>query len=73
MLIVVFPALIALLIKRNVILASAILFIPLPLVCWWLGLPGVMVTYSLALPSLMGFTHFLRMRAVADTTDTSRV
>ena len=62
MLIVAGPAILALLIKGNVILASALLFSPLPLVCWWLGVPGLLVTYSIALPSLVGFTHFLRMR-----------
>ncbi len=62
MIIVAGPAVLALLIKRNVILASALLFIPLPLVCWWLGTPGSLITYSIALPSLVGFTHFLRVR-----------
>jgi len=62
MLIVAGPAILALLIRRNVILASAFLFIPLPLVCWWLGIPGLLVAYSMALPSLVGFTHFLRTR-----------
>jgi glycerol-3-phosphate acyltransferase PlsY len=62
MLIVGGPAVLALLIKRNVTLACTLLFIPLPLVCWWLGTPGIMVTYSIALPGLVGFTHFLRTR-----------
>lgn len=53
---------VALLITRNVILASAVLFIPLPLVCWWLGVPGMLVSYGIALPCLVGFTHFLRTR-----------
>jgi glycerol-3-phosphate acyltransferase PlsY len=53
---------VALLITRNVILASAVLFIPLPLVCWWLGAPGMLVSYGVALPCLVGFTHFLRTR-----------
>ena len=61
MLIVAGPTILALLIRRNVILASAILFIPLPLVCWWLGVSGLLVAYSIALPSLVGFTHFLRV------------
>jgi len=64
MLIVAGPAILALLVSRNVILASAILFIPLPLVCWWLGIPGSLVAYSIALPSLVGFTHFLRTKRV---------
>jgi glycerol-3-phosphate acyltransferase PlsY len=62
MLIVAGPAVLVLLIRRNVILASAFLFIPLPLVCWWLGIPPLLVGYSVALPSLVGFTHFLRTR-----------
>jgi len=49
-------------ITRNVILASAVLSIPLPLVCWWLGVPGMLVSYGVALPCLVGLTHFLRTR-----------
>jgi len=64
MLIVGGPAILALLITRNVILASAILFVPLPLVCWLLDTPVVYVAYSVALPCLVGFTHFLRTRRV---------
>jgi len=62
MLIVAGPTILALIISRNVILASAFLFIPLPLVCWWLGIPGLLVAYGIALPCLVGFTHFLRTR-----------
>ncbi|MBA7642573.1 Glycerol-3-phosphate acyltransferase [subsurface metagenome] len=67
MLIVAGPAALTLLIRKNVTLASAVLFIPLPLVCWWLGAPGLLVSYSVALPCLVGFTHFLRTRRVAYT------
>ncbi len=70
MLIVAGPAALILLISRNVTLASTFLFIPLPLICWWLGLPGVLVIYSVALPCLVGFTHFLRTRRVANTSGT---
>ncbi|NIM05162.1 MAG: glycerol-3-phosphate acyltransferase, partial [Armatimonadetes bacterium] len=62
MLIVGGPAILALLIKRNVTLACAILFIPLPLACWWLGSSALLVSYSIALPGLVGFTHFIRTR-----------
>ena len=62
MLILAVPATLVLLIKRNVILASAFLFIPLPLVCWLLGMPVSLIVYSMALPCLVGFTHFLRTR-----------
>ena len=50
---------ICLLVTHNVILASALLFIPLPLVCWWLGTPGDLIIYSIALPCMVGLTHFL--------------
>ncbi|UCB44218.1 MAG: glycerol-3-phosphate acyltransferase [Dehalococcoidales bacterium] len=66
MLILAGPALATLLIKRNVIIASCVLFIPLPLVCWWLGLSGILVGYSVALPCLVGATHYLRTRQVSD-------
>jgi len=65
MLVVAGPAVLALLIRKNVTLASVFLFVPLPLVCWWLGFPVVLVTYSMALPCLVGFTHFLRTRQTA--------
>lgn len=70
MLILAGPALLALLIFRNVILASCVLFIPLPLVCWWLGVPGMLTAYGIALPCLVGFTHFLRTRRVVETSGT---
>jgi len=60
-------ALVVLLIRKSVILASAVMFIPLPLLCWWLGIPRVLIAYSIALPCLVGFTHFLRTRRVAHT------
>ncbi len=62
MLILAGPTVLTLFIKRNVTTASCILFIPLPLVCWWLGVPGSLISYSMALPCLVGFTHFLRTR-----------
>jgi glycerol-3-phosphate acyltransferase PlsY len=62
---------IAFLINRRVILGQGpFLFPPLPLVCWGLGFPGVLIAYSVALPCLVGFTHFLRTRRVADTSET---
>ncbi len=67
MLILAGPALATLFIKRNVIIASCVLFIPLPLVCWWLGVPGALVACSIGLPCLIGFTHFIRTRRLVDT------
>ena len=70
MLILAGPVLATLAIKKNVTIASTILFIPLPLACWLLGVPGVLVGYSIALPCLVGFTHFLRTRQAVKTTGT---
>jgi glycerol-3-phosphate acyltransferase PlsY len=70
MLILMGPALAILFIRKNVILASAVLFIPLSLVCWLLGVSGLLIAYSIALPCLVGFTHFLRTRQIAHASDT---
>ena len=64
------PALATLFIKRSVIIASCALFIPLPLVCWWLGISGMLVGYSIALPCLVGATHYLRTRQVSGVSAT---
>ncbi|MBI4303601.1 MAG: glycerol-3-phosphate acyltransferase [Chloroflexi bacterium] len=56
------PGLLTLVLSRNVILTSAVVFIPLPLVSWWLGFPGMLIAYSIALPCLVGLTHFLTTR-----------
>ena len=47
---------------KNVTSASAVLFIPLPLVGWWLGASGVLIAYSIGLPCLVGLTHYIRTR-----------
>ena len=65
MLVLAVPSLAALVFRKNVIIASCVLFIPLPLVCWWMGAPGVYVAYSVALPCLVGVTHYLRTRQVS--------
>ena len=62
MLIAAMPAVIVLIVKRNVSLACAFLFIPLPLACWLLGVSGSLIVYSIALPCLIGLTHLLRTR-----------
>ena len=62
MLILATPAILALILSHNVILTSAVLFISLPLVCWWLGVPGIMVAYSLTLSVLVSLTHLYTTR-----------
>ena len=73
MLIMVGPVLATLLIKRNVVLASCVLFIPLPLVCWWLGMPGLLTGYSLVMPCLAGFTHLIRIKRAVNTSGAGSV
>lgn len=47
---------------KSVIKASVVLFVPLPFICLWLGASGLLVSYSIGLPCLVGFTHFIRTR-----------
>ncbi len=61
-LILAVPSLLVLFLKRNVSLACAVLFVPLSLVNWWVGTPVPLIVYSVALPCLVGITHFLRTR-----------
>jgi len=65
MLILAGPVLATLFLKKNTIITSCVLFIPLPMVCWWLGVSGMLVAYSVALPCLVGVTHYLRTRQVS--------
>lgn len=67
------PALAVLFIRRSVIVASYVLFILLPMVCWLLGISGVLVGYSVALPCLVGATHYLRVRQVSGASATGSV
>ncbi|MDD5288099.1 MAG: glycerol-3-phosphate acyltransferase [Dehalococcoidales bacterium] len=64
MLIVAVPTIAVLLIKKNVILTSAVLFISLPLVGWWQHIPGIWIVYGIALPILVAITHYFRARHV---------
>lgn len=62
-------AILVLIKTKNVIKASVALFVPLPLVCWWWGVPGLLVGYSILLPCLVGFTHYIRTRRKVNTTN----
>jgi len=65
MLILALPTILILILKRNVTPSMAFLFIVLPLVDWWLKVPGVLVIYGIALPALTGITTFFRTRPKA--------
>jgi len=62
MLIIAAPAIAAHFIFRDTLKAAPFIFVPLPLVCWWLDMPRILIGYSIGLPCLVGFTHFLRAR-----------
>jgi len=62
MLMLAVPTILTLLIKKNVMLASAVLFVPLSLVGWLVGIPLPLLIYSVALPCLVGVTHYFRTR-----------
>lgn len=49
-------------ITHNIILTSVFLFVPLPLVAWLLGASGALIAYCIALPCLVGFTHYVTTR-----------
>jgi len=54
---------IAVLLKTGSVLkASIVLFVPLSLLCWWFSLPGIIVVYSMWLPGIVGFTHYIRTK-----------
>ena len=56
------PALVTLLRTKSVIPASAVLFGLVVLSTWWLGFSGLHIAYSIALPGLVGVTHYARTR-----------
>ncbi len=62
MLIVGGLAITVLLKTRSVIKASVAMFAPLPLVCWWFGVSGLLVAYSILLPCIVGLTHYIRIK-----------
>lgn len=60
-------ALVAVIITRNTIIASAFLFAPLPVVGWWLKTPPLVIGYAVALTCLVGITHFITSRRLPST------
>jgi len=61
-LVLALPTIVVLILRRNVTTAMAFLFIALPLVDWWFRVSPVLIGYGIALPALVGITHFLRTR-----------
>jgi glycerol-3-phosphate acyltransferase PlsY len=62
MLVLALPTILILALKRNVTPSMAFLFIALPFVDWVFKVPAVLIGYGIALPTLVGITHFFRTR-----------
>jgi glycerol-3-phosphate acyltransferase PlsY len=62
MLVLALPTILILVLKRNVTPSMAFLFIALPFVDWLFKVPAVLIGYGIALPTLVGITHFFRTR-----------
>jgi acyl phosphate:glycerol-3-phosphate acyltransferase len=62
MLVLTLPTILILVLKRNVTPAMAFLFIALPLVDLLLKIPPLLIIYGIALPALVGVTHFFRVK-----------
>ena len=52
----------SLLLTRNSIYFGVLLFVPVPLLCWFLGEPRGLAVYSVTLPCIVGLTHWMRIR-----------
>ena len=65
MLVLTLPTILVLVLKRNVTPAMAFLFIALPLVDLLFKIPALLILYGIALPALVGITHFFRVRPKA--------
>jgi acyl phosphate:glycerol-3-phosphate acyltransferase len=63
-LIVTIPALLTLWFSRNVTLSSVVAFVPLPFICWWMGISGTLIAYAIILLCVVALTHLLRTRHV---------
>jgi len=70
MLIIAVPTILILVVAKNVIAASAVMFIGLPVVDRILGISGLMVIYGLVLPVLVALTHYFRVRNQQNTAHT---
>jgi acyl phosphate:glycerol-3-phosphate acyltransferase len=62
MLILTLPALLILILKRNVTPSMAFLFITLPVLDWLFRVQPILIWYGLALPVLIGITTWFRNR-----------
>ncbi len=58
------PGIVIAVVTHNVVLASVLGFVPLPLVAWWLHAPVPYIIFALALLVLVALTHLMRARRI---------
>jgi len=65
MLILLAAAIIPFIITRNTLVLGAILFAPLWAAAWLFGASGALISYSIAIPCVVGLTHFFTTRKLS--------
>jgi glycerol-3-phosphate acyltransferase PlsY len=65
MLVMAVPCVVTLVLTRNVTRAMAVLFIPLSGLSFWSGLSGMLISFSILMPVIVGVTHYFRARMPA--------
>jgi acyl phosphate:glycerol-3-phosphate acyltransferase len=63
-LIMALPCIAFLVLTRNVTKAAAVLFVPLSVLGWLVGLSGLLIGYSLLLPCVVALAHFMQVRRI---------
>ncbi|MDP2932171.1 MAG: glycerol-3-phosphate acyltransferase [Chloroflexota bacterium] len=59
------PTVLTLYLVKNLTPAMCVLFMALPLVSWWAGVSGALISYGIALPGLVGITDLVKNRQLA--------
>ncbi len=62
MLIMAIPAVVTLVLSHNVVLTSAVLFVPVVLLSWWFGITLPLIAFCVALMIFVALTHFYRTK-----------
>jgi glycerol-3-phosphate acyltransferase PlsY len=68
-LIMTIPTILLLFIIKNVIIVTAIIFISLLFLCWWMDIAGILIVYAIGLAVLVAITHFLTRHRVQKPVD----
>ena len=65
LLVVAGPTILVLLLTKNITAVGVTLFVPLPFIGWWLGVPGILISYGIILPVIVGLTHWYTVSRAA--------